>query len=57
VSFQRKLTTYNFFWPGIFPEIRGGQSSPEITDEPCFAGCWNNMTFCLWVAMTLFSEW
>jgi hypothetical protein len=29
-------------------EIRGGQSSPEITDGRCFAGCWNNMTFCLW---------
>ena len=24
------------------------QSSPEITDNKCFAGCWNNMTFCLW---------
>jgi hypothetical protein len=29
-------------------EIRGGQSSPEITDGRCFAACWNNMTFCLW---------
>jgi Phage capsid family len=29
-------------------EIRNGQSSPEITDGRCFAGCWNNMTFCLW---------
>jgi putative transposase len=25
-----------------------GQSSPEVTDGRCFAGCWNNMTFCLW---------
>jgi hypothetical protein len=30
------------------PETRGGQSSPEISDARCFAGCWNNMTFCLW---------
>jgi hypothetical protein len=22
--------------------------SPEITDGRCFAGCRNNMTFCLW---------
>jgi hypothetical protein len=29
-------------------EIRGEQSSPEITDGRCFAGCWDNMTFCLW---------
>jgi hypothetical protein len=29
-------------------EIRNGQSSPEITDGRSFAGCWNNMTFCLW---------
>jgi hypothetical protein len=24
------------------------QSSPEITDGRCFAGCWNNLTFRLW---------
>jgi hypothetical protein len=29
-------------------EIRGAQSSPEVTDAKAFAGCWNNMTFCLW---------
>jgi len=29
-------------------EIRGGQSSPQVTDARAFAGCWNNMTFCLW---------
>jgi hypothetical protein len=29
-------------------EIRGGQSSPQVTDAKAFAGCWNNMTFCLW---------
>jgi Phage capsid family len=29
-------------------EIRGAQSSPEVTDGRAFAGCWNNMTFCLW---------
>lgn len=29
-------------------EIRGGQSSPEVTGGRAFAGCWNNMTFCLW---------
>jgi hypothetical protein len=27
-------------------EIRGGHSSPEITDGGCFAGC--NKTFCVW---------
>jgi hypothetical protein len=21
---------------------------PEIADGRCFAGCWNNMAFCLW---------
>jgi hypothetical protein len=29
-------------------EIRAGQSSPQVTDARVFAGCWNNMTFCLW---------
>jgi hypothetical protein len=29
-------------------ELRNPQSSPEITDGRCFAGAWNNMTFCLW---------
>ena len=29
-------------------EIRGGQSSPEVTGGKAVAGCWNNMTFCLW---------
>jgi hypothetical protein len=29
-------------------EIRNGQSSPEVTDGRCFAGCWDNITFCLW---------
>jgi len=31
-------------------EIRGGQSSPELTDGRCFAGYWNNLTFCCGVA-------
>jgi hypothetical protein len=29
-------------------ELRNPQSSPEITDAKAFAGCWNNLTFCLW---------
>jgi hypothetical protein len=29
-------------------EIRGAQSSPEVTDARAFAGAWNNMTFCIW---------
>ena len=29
-------------------ELTNPQSSPEITDGRCFAGCWNNLTFCLW---------
>jgi hypothetical protein len=29
-------------------EIRGAQSSPQVIDAKAFAGCWNNMTFCLW---------
>lgn len=29
-------------------ELTNPQSSPEITDGQCFAGCWNNLTFCLW---------
>jgi Phage capsid family len=27
-------------------ELTNPQSSPEITDGKCFAGAWNNMTFC-----------
>jgi hypothetical protein len=33
-------------------EIRNPQSSPEVTDAKAFAGCWNNMTFCVWVAVS-----
>jgi hypothetical protein len=29
-------------------EIRGGQSSPEVTGGRVYCGCWNNMTFCVW---------
>jgi hypothetical protein len=29
-------------------KIRGGQSSPEVTDAKAFAGCWNNKTFSIW---------
>jgi hypothetical protein len=29
-------------------ELRNPQSSPQVTDGRCFAGCWNNLTFCLW---------
>jgi hypothetical protein len=29
-------------------ELRNPQSSPEVTGGRTFAGCWNNMTFCLW---------
>lgn len=29
-------------------EIRGGQSSPQVTDARAFAGCWSNMTFAIW---------
>jgi hypothetical protein len=29
-------------------ELTNPQSSPEITDGKYFAGCWNNMTFCVW---------
>ena len=29
-------------------KLRNPQSSPEITDNRCFAGAWNNLTFCLW---------
>jgi hypothetical protein len=28
-------------------ELTNPQSSPEITDGRCFAGAWNNMTFCV----------
>ena len=28
-------------------ELTNPQSSPEITDGKCFAGCWNNLTFCV----------
>jgi len=31
-----------------WPELRNPQSSPEVTDGGCFAGCWNNLTFALW---------
>jgi hypothetical protein len=29
-------------------KLRNPQSSPEITHNRCFAGAWNNLTFCLW---------
>jgi hypothetical protein len=29
-------------------ELRGAQSSPEISDGRCFAGAWSNLTFVLW---------
>lgn len=29
-------------------ELRNPQSSPEISDGRCFAGCWRCLTFCLW---------
>jgi hypothetical protein len=29
-------------------ELRNPQSSPEITDGKCFAGCWSRMTFAIW---------
>jgi len=29
-------------------ELRNPQSSPEVTDAKAFAGCWNNITFCIW---------
>ena len=29
-------------------ELTNPQSSPEVTDGRCFAGAWNNLTFCLW---------
>ena len=49
---MRKILRTTPSFPGgsltTWSEIRGGQSSPEITDARCFAGCWNNMTFCLW---------
>lgn len=32
----------------VWEKVRNPISSPEITDDRCFAGCWNNMTFCLW---------
>jgi hypothetical protein len=28
--------------------MRGTQSSPQITDGRGSAGCWNNLTFCIW---------
>ena len=32
----------------VWEKLRNPISSPEITDDRCFAGCWNNLTFCLW---------
>jgi hypothetical protein len=29
-------------------EVRDDQSSPEVIDARAVAGCWNNLTFCLW---------
>jgi hypothetical protein len=49
---MRKILRTTPSFPGgsltTWSEIRGGQSSPEITDGRAFAGCWNNMTFCIW---------
>jgi hypothetical protein len=32
----------------VLEKLRNPQSSPEITDNRCFAGCWNNLTYCSW---------
>ena len=32
----------------VWEKLRNPISSPEITDDRCFAGCWNNLKFCLW---------
>jgi hypothetical protein len=48
----RKILRSTPSFPGgsitTWAEIRGGQSSPEVTGGRAFAGCWNNLTFCLW---------
>jgi hypothetical protein len=48
---RRTLRTTPSFPGGsimTWAEIRGGQSSPEVTGGKAFCGCWNNMSFCLW---------
>jgi hypothetical protein len=32
----------------VWEKLRNPQSSPEITDGRCFAGCWSNLTFAIW---------
>jgi hypothetical protein len=48
----RKILRSTPSFPGgsitTWAEIRGAQSSPEVTDNRAFCGCWNNLTFCLW---------
>jgi hypothetical protein len=48
----RKILRTTPSFPGgsitTWAEIRGAQSSPEVTDTRAFAGCWSNMTFVIW---------
>ena len=47
---QTLRTTPSFAGGSIttWAELTNPQSSPEITDGRCFAGAWNNLTFCVW---------
>ena len=47
----RKILRTTPSFPGgsitTWAELHNPQSSPEVIDAKAFAGCWNNMTFCL----------
>jgi hypothetical protein len=32
----------------VWEKLRDPIGSPEVTDDRCFAGAWNNLTFALW---------
>jgi len=47
---QQSVNIVGLFTGGsitTWAEIRGAQSSPEVTDAKAFAGCWINLTFCI----------
>ena len=35
-------------WDSIWEKLTNPISSPQVTGARAFAGCWNNMTFCIW---------
>jgi len=43
----RTTPSFTGGWITTRAELTNPRSSPEVTDNRCFASCWNNPTFCL----------